>query len=248
MILYFSGTGNSRYIAQRLAAATGDALMSINDRIRQGGTQSVDGGRRLVFVTPTYCWRIPRLVERWIRDTDFPGAMQAWFVMSCGDDIGNAGGGLSRLCAAKGWAYMGVAPVVMPENYLAMFPVPGPEEAEKIIRKAAPEIVRAAGHIRAGHAFPERRPGLLDRVKSGVINAPFYALCVRADAFRADERCTGCGRCAQLCPLGNIRLADGRPVWGADCTHCMACIAHCPVQAIEYGRRSAGKPRYRLDG
>lgn len=32
MILYFSGTGNSRHAAQRMADALGDTLLSLNDR------------------------------------------------------------------------------------------------------------------------------------------------------------------------------------------------------------------------
>ena len=41
MILFFSGTGNSRYIARRLAAALGDELVSVNDRIKSGDTGAV---------------------------------------------------------------------------------------------------------------------------------------------------------------------------------------------------------------
>ena len=58
------------------------------------------------------------------------------------------------------------------------------------------------------------------------------------------EVCIMCGMCARVCPLDNIRLKDGSPVWGSSCTHCMACINRCPMEAIEYGKRSQGKPRY----
>ena len=58
------------------------------------------------------------------------------------------------------------------------------------------------------------------------------------------EKCVGCGKCAAVCVENNIRLRDGRPVWGDRCTHCMACICGCPAGAIEYGRASRGKPRY----
>ena len=62
----------------------------------------------------------------------------------------------------------------------------------------------------------------------------------------ADEsKCVTCQRCVALCPTRAITLRGGRPVWEDDCTHCMACIAHCPAEAIEYGRKSLGKPRYR---
>ena len=62
-----------------------------------------------------------------------------------------------------------------------------------------------------------------------------------------EAACTGCGRCAQLCPTNNIVLRSGKPVWGGNCTHCMACISYCPTEAIEYGKKSVGKPRYRLE-
>lgn len=42
-------------------------------------------------------------------------------------------------------------------------------------------------------------------------------------------------------------LQNGKPVWGQDCTHCMACICCCPAEAIEYGKMSLGKPRYHFE-
>lgn len=61
MILYFSGTGNSKYVAQRMAEALDQSLLSMNDRIRSHDTSPVEADERLVIVTPTYAWRIPRL-------------------------------------------------------------------------------------------------------------------------------------------------------------------------------------------
>ena len=61
------------------------------------------------------------------------------------------------------------------------------------------------------------------------------------------DKCVGCGKCAKMCPLNNIELKNSKPVWGKNCTHCMACICLCPTEAIEYGKKSVGKPRYHLD-
>lgn len=133
MILYFSGTGNSEYIARRIAKATGDEILSLNERIRNGNAAAVRT-ERLVFVTPTYGWRIPRLVEKWIDETEFYGdELSAWFIMSCGSEIGNAAKYNARLCERKGFAYMGTEQVIMPENYVAMFAVPERDEAIKIV-------------------------------------------------------------------------------------------------------------------
>ena len=58
--------------------------------------------------------------------------------------------------------------------------------------------------------------------------------------------CIGCGKCEKLCPLNNIKIVDKKPVWGNECSHCMACIGYCPVEAIEYGTVSQQKEPYRF--
>lgn len=244
MILYFTGTGNSRYIAEKLAAHTGDELLCINDRIKTGDKSAVSCRERLVFVTPTYAWRIPCIVRDWISAVEFSGTDRVWFVMDCGSEIGDAAKYNRALCAAKGFIYMGTAQIVMPENYIAMFDAPDDAEAKRITEKAGPLIDRAAGLITEGLPFPAPRRNLYDRLMSGPVNAAFYPLFVNDRAFTVGDGCIGCGKCERLCPLNDIRLVSGRPVWQGNCTHCMACICYCPAEAIEYGRKSRGKPRY----
>lgn len=82
---------------------------------------------------------------------------------------------------------------------------------------------------------------------SGPVNPIFYSCFVKANAFTAGDTCTGCGQCVRRCPTNNITLQNGKPVWGQDCTHCMACICYCPAEAIEYGKKSLGKPRYHFE-
>ena len=187
MILFFSGTGNSHYIARRLAAALGDELVSINDRIKSGDDGAIRAGGRLIFVTPTYGWRIPRVVEEWIRNMEFSGADKVWFVMNCGSEIGDAAKYNKRLCADKGFAYMGTAQVIMPENYIAMFDAPQEPEAARIIEASAPAIDEASQKIADGCEFAAPRNNLYDRFMSTAANPVFYALFVKADKFRADD-------------------------------------------------------------
>ena len=247
MILYFTGTGNSGYAARRIADGLGEPLLCLNDRIKAGGTAPVETGEQLVIVTPTYAWRIPRIVKDWLLHTELTGAKRAWFVMTCGSEIGDADRYNRRLCQAKSLAFMGTAQIVMPENYIAMFGVPQADEARRIVAKAEPDIDRAIAALREGLPFPPTRNNLYDRLMSGPVNPIFYACFVKDRAFTAGPACTGCGLCAKRCPTNNISLQNGRPVWGGSCTHCMACICRCPAEAIEYGRKSRGKPRYHFE-
>ena len=247
MILFYSGTGNSRYVAKRIAVALGDELLSMNDHIKAGDTSPVEANERLIIVTPTYAWRIPRIVRDWLIKTEFPGAKRVWFVMTCGSEIGNAAKYNLGLCREKQLAYMGTAQIIMPENYIAMFDAPQADEARQIVARAEPDIDRALSAIAANQAFPLPRDNLYDRFMSGPVNPIFYSFCVKAKAFTASDACIGCGKCAALCPTNNIAIQNGKPVWGGDCTHCMACICYCPAEAVEYGKKSLGKPRYHFE-
>ena len=164
--------------------------------------------------------------------------------MTCGDNIGNAGRYVKALCDKKGMNYLECMEIIMPENYIALFTTPTKEQAAVIIEKAEAEIDKAISYIKSGTPFPKRRISLIDKMSSGVVNDLFYPVFVHAKKFYVTDDCISCGLCEKLCPLGNIHLADGKPQWGNQCTHCMACICRCPKEAIEYGRHSRGLPRY----
>ena len=90
MIFCFSGTGNSRYIAQRIAEALQKTVIDLNARIKDNDTTTVDTGSDVIMVTPTYAWRIPKIVSEWMAKTKWTGAKRIWFVMDCGSEICNA--------------------------------------------------------------------------------------------------------------------------------------------------------------
>lgn len=244
MIIFFSGTGNSRYCAQLLAKRLGDECVDSVPFIRDKRPAAVRSERPWVFVSPTYAWRLPRIFADFIRKGQFSGSRDAWFVMTCGGETGAPEPYIQALCQEKGLVFRGVLPVVMPENYIAMFPVPQEAEARQIVAAAHPTLEEGTACIRERRDFPVRRAGIADKLKSGPVNPLFYRLCVNDRKFQATDACVGCGRCTEVCPLEDIRMMDRRPVWSGNCTHCMACICGCPTQAIEYGTISRGKPRY----
>lgn len=244
MICYFSGTGNSQRAARHIAARCGDRLFSINHALQGGIAQTLHSDTPFVFVVPTYGWRIPRVVERWIGETTLTGSKRAYFILTCGSDCGNAAAYAKALCEKKGLTFCGLAGVVMPENYLAMFPTPDQAEGERILAASVPVLDKLADYMLAGRPLPDVKPSLVGRLKSGPVNPLFYAAAVSDKGFAVGAGCVGCGLCAKRCPLGNITLADKKPCWNGSCTHCMACISGCPTKAIEYRKKSKGRPRH----
>ena len=218
--------------------------MNLFEKIRSRDFAPVHSDRPWVVVVPTYAWRIPRIVEAWLKNTELVGDKRIYFVMTCGGSIGNAGKYLERLVSEKNMRYMGCAAVTMPENYIAMFSVPDRSEAMEIIARAEHVIDHAANTLRNGEAFPSPPITWIDRISSSIVNSFFYPVCVHAKRFYATDACVSCGQCAHVCPMENIHIKNGKPVWGKHCTHCMACICRCPKEAIEYGKHSRGLARY----
>lgn len=244
MVVYFSGTGNSRYCAQMIASKLGDELIDAAGFIKHGIAAELISGKPWVFAAPTYAWQMPRVFADFIRSGYFTGSEDAYFVLTCGGEIGNAGESIQKLCSEKGFHCKGVLEVPMPENYVAMFDVPDEATCAKMIAEAHPILEAGIERIRKGELFSAKKVGVMDKLKSGPINKGFYIGYVKAKNFYATDACIGCGKCAQDCVLNNIAIDGGKPVWGDKCTHCMACICGCPKAAIEYGKVSRGKARY----
>lgn len=244
MVLYYSATGNSAYVARRIAEKTEDERMDLFDRLRKNDVSLIDSEKPFVIVTPTYGWQIPHILRDWLKRVKLTGSRRIYFVMTCGGDIGNAAKYLRGLCEDIHMDFMGCAEIVMPENYIALFDVPEREEALKIIDRAEPAIDAAAEKIRAGEVIEDAHCGIIGKIKSGIVNVLYYPLIIHSKKFTVSDSCIRCGNCESVCVMNNIKVVGGRPQWQDNCTHCMACICTCPVSAIEYGSASKGKPRY----
>lgn len=244
MVFYFSGTGNSRYVARRIAEISGDAVVSINQKLKREDFSAVNSDRPLVFVGPVYAGRLPRVMEEYIRKVRFHGGKWAYFVGTCAQTPWVTAEYVEKLCREKNFTLLGFNSVVMPQGYVAGGGTQPKEANDRILKEAEPKIVEIAETIRDQKVLPKEQPG--KAIMSKVLNPIMYAMMISAKGFATTDKCTGCGKCEARCPLNNIKLVDERPVWGKNCTHCMACIAGCPAEAIEYGKKTQGKPRYYL--
>lgn len=245
MVLYFSGTGNSRYVAKKIAKITNDKIISINQRIKENDYSLVKSDRPLVFVGPVYAGRLPRIMDEYIQKVTFSGTKQAYFIGTCAATPWATVQYVKKLCTEKGFSLLGFNSVVMPQGYIAGGGTQPKEVNDKVLKEAEPKIVKIAETIRAKQILSKEQQG--KAIMSKLLNPIMYSMMISAKGFIVTDKCTGCGKCEERCPLNNVKLINGKPVWGKDCTHCMACIAGCTAEAIEYRKKTQGKPRYYLD-
>lgn len=244
MILYFSGTGNSKYCAKVLGEKLNDEVVNLFDKLRNKDYSAMNSNKPWIVVCPIYAWRIPRVVSDWMEKTEFNGCKDIYFVTTCGSEAYGAGKYLEKLCSQKELNYKGFAEVVMPGNYIIMFESPTDEVIKRDYKNVPLVLERIAQQIKNNEVLPKVKSGLVGRFMSDVVNAAFYPMFVNDKKFVANDDCISCGKCEINCPLGNIKIENGKPVWNGDCTQCMACICNCPTKAIEYGNATKGKDKY----
>ncbi len=244
MVLYFSGTGNSKYIAEKIAERSGDKIISIGERIKNNNYQAIKSDKPLVFVGPVYAGRYPGIMDDFIKKVEFDGIQQAYFIATCAATPWQTASYVKKMCTLKQFTLRGFNSVLMPQGYVAGGGTQPKEANDKVLANAEPKIEKIADLISKNEPLADEKPG--NAVMSKLINPMMYMTMIKAKSFRYTDKCSGCGKCVERCPLNNIKLVGGKPVWDNNCTHCMACIAGCPNEAIEYGKKTVGKTRYYL--
>lgn len=242
MILYFSGTGNSRLAAEMIASISDDDVLSIGTRIKSGDKSEIKSEKPLVFVCPVYAGRIPKVAEDNIKQTTFTGTKKAYFIATCAQTPWATIKYVEKLCKEKGFILVGFNSVVMPQGYIAAGNTKPKEDNDKVLSVATPKIKQMAELIKDRKPLPDEIPG--KAMMSDVLNPILSVVLSSTKPFHTTTACNSCGMCVQRCPMNNVKLENKKPVWGKDCTLCMACIGGCPACAIEYGKKSVGKTRY----
>ena len=241
MIYYFSGTGNSKWIAQELARLTGDEMQSIAALLSDGPTAVfAEKDVRVGIVFPIYAWGAPLLVEQFCKQIKLASGAYPYVVCTCGDEAGKA---ILRL--KKMFAYQAAWSVKMPNNYIAGFDVDSPELEHKKVSEASERVKGIAEAVLAKSSVYDVNEGSGAGVKTAFARPMFNKFARATSRFSVDESCNACGLCARICPIQAIQLKDGKPVWvKKDCTQCMGCINRCPQRAIQIGSGTRNRGRY----
>ena len=245
MVFYFSGTGNSRFVAKRIAEAIFQEAVDITTYTRTMDRPEFTDPGVYVFVCPSYMSAPARAITDFVEWAGFPSGVKAYFIVTCAASMGITPRVASEICEKKGLQYMGAAQIEMPQNYIALFTTKEVEENIDIIEKAENEIARIAPLILNGEVLETKKIGSVEYSVTKWVRDVYYKNFMKTKKFKATDKCISCQKCVKVCPLSNITMKDGKPSWGNKCTHCMACINQCPKDAIEYGKGSVGKPRYK---
>jgi len=242
-VYYFTGTGNSLWIARKIRERLEDSiLVSIPNVINDAAEFS---GEVVGIVSPVYMYNMPHLVA------DFIGKLKSaeyiFFVFSGAGDPGTGIKKTLKLFEENKLKLSSVFNVPMPSNYTP-YGYPPEQKQNKLFSNADKkvheivEIVRKRGsHIDSSHSSFFRNyvhPGILYQLGYGRIN-------VLDKSFLTDENCNGCSLCQKVCPVNNITMKDNKPAWNNRCQQCYACLQWCPKESIQVSERTVGIKRYR---
>lgn len=255
MIFYFSGTGNSAWVAQELATRLNERLVAMGEALQHGQFAfPVTHGERVGFVFPTHAWGLPLAVRQFLDRLTLPGYEAGhnftWAVTTCGDDVGALVPQLRKVLGRRGLSLQAAYSVQMPNTYVNMpgFDVDSDTVREHKLHAAPARIEHVAQNIAEGRVTVDVVTGGWAWVKTHVFYPWFMRHATSDRKFSAIAgRCVHCGQCQRVCPLGNISLpTGGLPQWHGHCTMCLSCLHHCPTQAIQHGRATLHKGRYQL--
>ena len=250
MIFFYSGCGNSRHVAEQVAEATGDQMVFIPQAAREGKTHyAVRPDERVGFVFPIYSWRPPQLVLDFVSGLRLEGKPSyVYMFVTYGDDAGLADQVLGKALEAAGLQLDAAFGVTMPNTYVNMsfMDVDKPDVVQRKLEEAERRIGEVSEWIAARKRMTDLNRGGAPRLKTFVVGVGFNKW-VSDKKYWATDACVSCGRCAEVCPLQNITIEDGRPRWNGHCTHCEACYHYCPQNAVQFGRVTRGKGQYHFD-
>lgn len=248
MIYYYSATGNTKYAAGYLSQLLDDTVVDILQPQDLSSCHESDDPIGIMF--PIYCWGIPPVVSHFLGNHLFPKISKeryVWGVCTCGDEAGTAMRQLNdSLVKHTGRDADALWSLIMPNTYVMLpgFDVDS-EEVEAAKLKNAPlrldDIARKIKKRTKG--LYDVQQGSMPRLRSAIFPV-FKKWGVNTNWWHVAETCIGCGKCASVCPAGNIKMENSRPDWGKNCFSCCACYHCCPTQAISYSSFTKNKSQY----
>ena len=240
-IFFFTGTGNSLWVARVLSSRLGKSeiipiLKPSMDAIKESETIGV--------VFPVYMHRVPYLVADLIKA--LPELNYLYAVAVNAGDTGQAFSYFRKQLSAGPNNLKAGFSIVTPSNYLPFGVAVEGAKRDRLLSTARAKLDRISGIIRKEKTFFDKEDGFFKKnIHPGIYYSFGYKYLNYLDKnFYVEDNCTSCGICEEVCPVGNITRPEGRPVWHKGCQLCFACINLCPESSIQYGKKTSGIKRY----
>ena len=250
MVFYFSGTGNSEFVATTIA----NFFSCKKYFIPETDFDHIDEtDERIIFVFPVYSWGVPPLVS------DFVNKMPATFrdninnknlpvdcILVCGDEVALAPEMFIKDLKRVGLSLSSCQSVIMPNNYVILpgFDVDSKEIENNKLDKCTGRILEIAEKLSQNFEGIDVVRGSIPAIKTKIVFPLFKRWGIFPQKWHYESNCISCGKCERICPLKNVNMENGHPHWGNRCCSCLACYHICPVHAVEYGKETKRKGQY----
>ncbi|MBQ8209609.1 MAG: EFR1 family ferrodoxin [Clostridia bacterium] len=249
MIFYFTGTGNSRYAANKIAEGTGDSVADMAELLKNGKmSYTVKTGEKLGFVFPIYYSGLSSVVADFLANINIVADNDCYIyaVITCGASAVGADVMFRKAIGEYAFDTSYVYELKMPDNYVMLYDPCNEEKAKKFMAHADRDICDIIEDLQ-NNKKGGFNSGAKGKMMSFVMQKA-YALMRVTKPFYVTDECISCGKCAKDCPIDIIKMQDGKPTWTASkCAHCTACINKCPTKAIQFGKATVNRGRYCLD-
>ena len=238
MIFYFSSTGNCKYVAEQIAAATHDTAVSIVDCLKQRKLRFPDT-KVLGIISPTYAIGLPDIVDVFLRNLEIK-SNYTFFIATYGTTPGLTGYFAEKYLKNPTNAKFSIR---MPDNFTPWFDLSDADKVAQINDKADKKLRKIIDQIQArktGNFMPIVPPVFIHG-----IHQPAYDSLRKTKHFHVESTCIGCGKCALQCPVHALQIKAGKPVWVKEkCTMCLGCLHRCPAFAIQYDNKTKEHGQY----
>ena len=133
----------------------------------------------------------------------------------------------------------------MPGNYVPKYGAFTEEKQKELFDLWRKKVKIITEYIKDGKQGQKESSNVLPNIFLSFIYNHTARLSLEMDKnFWIDEKCNNCELCQKICPVGNIDMSHGNPIWNSQCEQCFACLQWCPQKAIQYGKKTSMRRRY----